>query len=107
MTAPPFRHEALFYAGSDEFLDGTLRFIRAGLAAGEPTLVVLLADKIAALRRELGADADRVLFADMAGVGANPARIIPAWREFVAGHGGGGARPARRLGEPVHPPRRA
>jgi anti-sigma regulatory factor (Ser/Thr protein kinase) len=104
MTAPPFRHEALLYAGPDQFLDGTLRFIRAGVAAGEPTLVVLVADKIAALRRELGSEGAAVLFADMADVGANPARIIPAWREFVAEHGAGD-RPLRGIGEPIYPAR--
>jgi anti-sigma regulatory factor (Ser/Thr protein kinase) len=35
----------------------------------------------------------------MADVGANPARIIPAWRDFVAAVDGG--RPAREIGEPI------
>ena len=47
------------------------------------------AARIARLREELGADAaERVTFADMAEVGINPARIIPAWREFVDAHAG-------------------
>jgi anti-sigma regulatory factor (Ser/Thr protein kinase) len=94
------------YAGPDEFVVRMTAFLRDGVAAGEPTLVVVGAAKIARLRAELGADADRVLFADMADVGANPARIIPAWREFVAEHGGGG-RPLRGIGEPIHPERSA
>ena len=36
----------------------------------------------------------------MADVGANPARIIPAWRDFVASIDGGGGR-ARGIGEPI------
>src|SRR5919112_168321 len=36
----------------------------------------------------------------MADVGANPARIIPAWRDFVAGHDLANRR-ARGLGEPI------
>jgi anti-sigma regulatory factor (Ser/Thr protein kinase) len=36
----------------------------------------------------------------MADVGTNPARIIPAWRDFVDGHGEGG-RPVRGIGEPI------
>ena len=40
-----------------------------------------------------------VAFADMANVGANPARIIPAWSDFVASHSGSG-RPLRGIGEP-------
>jgi anti-sigma regulatory factor (Ser/Thr protein kinase) len=60
----------------------------------------LNAEKIARLREALGEDADRVLFADMAEVGANPARIIAAWHDFVDEHGAGG-RPIRGIGEPI------
>jgi anti-sigma regulatory factor (Ser/Thr protein kinase) len=95
-----FRHEALFYAGMADFLAGTVPFVRGGLEAGEPVLVVESAAKIALLKAELGRDADPVLFADMAGVGANPARIIPAWRDFVNKHGGTGRR-LRGIGEPI------
>src|SRR5436309_8731319 len=106
-TAPPngaFRHEAFFYAGAEEFLEGTLDFVREGLTAGEPVLVFVDADKIRRLRAELngnGSD-DGVLFADMAEVGRNPARIIPAWRDFLAAHG---AKPVRGIGEPIWPGR--
>jgi DcmR-like sensory protein len=61
--------------------------------------VVVSAAKIGLLRSALGGAADRVAFADMAEVGANPARIIPAWRDFVAAFDGGGY--ARGIGEPV------
>jgi anti-sigma regulatory factor (Ser/Thr protein kinase) len=101
-----FVHEALFYAGRDEFLDGTLAFVREGLAADEPTLVVVDPEKISALQAELAGDAALVLFADMAEVGMNPARIIPAWRDFVDGHGAGG-RAVRGIGEPIWPGRSA
>lgn len=94
-----FRHEALFYAGEDEFLEGTGFFIRAGLEADEPVMVVLRAEKIEALCSELNGDADRVLFADMDEVGSNPARIIPAWREFVDAHSAPGR--LRGIGEPI------
>jgi anti-sigma regulatory factor (Ser/Thr protein kinase) len=95
-----FRHEALLYSGPDEFLAGTLAFIEQGLEADEPALVVVGADKIRRLRRKLGADSDRVHFADMAHIGLNPARIIPAWREFVDEHSGPGRR-LRGIGEPI------
>ena len=75
-----FRHEALLYAGDDGFVDGTLPWLREAVAAQEPTLVVVSAARIARLRDELGADAEDLTFADMAEVGTNPARIIPAWR---------------------------
>lgn len=95
-----FRHEALLYAGHDEFLRATASFIRDGVEAGEPTLVVVARSKIDDLHAVLGDAAAQVMFADMAGVGANPARIIPAWREFVDVHAGPGRR-LRGIGEPV------
>jgi anti-sigma regulatory factor (Ser/Thr protein kinase) len=97
-----FEHEALLYSGPEEFLAGTAAFLREGVRAGEPTLVVVDAAKIAMLRQELRADAERVEFADMADIGANPARIIPAWRQFVDRHGNV---PVRGIGEPIWPER--
>ena len=104
--AEGFRHEAFIYAGDDAFVDGVGAFVRDGVAAGEPTLVVVDASKIRRMREALGDDADGALFADMGEVGANPARIIPAWREFVAAHAAPG-RPLRGVGEPVHSARTA
>ena len=103
-TEAGFRHEAFLYAGRDEFLHGTAGFIRDGLAAGEPTLVVVSAQKIRLLRAELGADAEHVQFADMAEVGSNPARIIPAWRDFVDERSDP-SRPLRGISEPIGPDR--
>jgi anti-sigma regulatory factor (Ser/Thr protein kinase) len=100
----PFRHEALFYAGDDEFVEGCAAFVREGRGAGEPTLVVAAARKLAGLREALGGDADGVAFADMAEVGRNPARIIPAWHEFVERHAAPGVR-LRGIGEPIFPER--
>src|SRR5581483_6310134 len=95
-----FAHEALFYAGEDGFLAGTLPFLREGAARREPMLVVIAAEKIRKLRAALGADADAVTFADMAGVGRNPARIIPAWQEFIDDNLREGQR-VRGIGEPI------
>jgi len=100
-----FRHEALLYAGDDEFVAATSSFLRDGIDAGEPALVVIAARKIALLREELGRDADAILFADMTEVGVNPARIIPAWREFVDEFADGGRRRLRGIGEPIWPER--
>jgi anti-sigma regulatory factor (Ser/Thr protein kinase) len=94
-----FRHEALLYEGTDEFLEGTLPFVRDAVAAEEPILVALDQRKIRLLERELGPERDRVRFADMAAIGRNPARIIPVWRDFVAEHRNG--RPMRGIGEPA------
>ena len=100
----PFRHEALFYAGRDDFVRRTRAFLRDAIEAEEPTLVVVDAAKIALLREELGDAAGGVQFADMAEVGVNPARIIPAWREFVTRSAPTGRR-VRGIGEPIWPER--
>lgn len=99
---PGYRHEALLYAGHDEFMAATLPFVRGALAAREPVLVLLADIRIRALKEALGGDAGAVRFANMAEVGANPGRIIPAWEEFVSTH----ARDGRHLwgiGEPISP----
>ncbi len=100
-----FQHEAMMYDGRHQFVVGTASFIREGLAAGEPTLVMVKSDKIGWLRDELQGEADAVQFADMDKIGRNPARIIPAWREFAHAN----AKPGRRLrgiGEPIWAGRR-
>lgn len=99
-TAATFRHEAIFYDGDDGFVARTMPFLREGIEGGEPIFVVVGAEKIARLRHELGPDADRIHFADMAGVGKNPARIIPAWTDFVDEAGAKG-KPFRGIGEPI------
>ncbi len=101
-----FRHEALLYAGEDEFLAGTVPFVRAGIDAGEPILVALPERRAAALERALRHHAGGVCFVDMQQLGRNPGRIISAWHDFVA------ARPdratgVRGIGEPAWPGRSA
>jgi anti-sigma regulatory factor (Ser/Thr protein kinase) len=95
-----FRHEALFYSGEEEFVRRMSSFIRQGLDVGEPVLVLVIAPKIELLRAELGRDAERVMFGDMSEIGRNPGRIIPVWREFVAGYAKDGGR-VRGIGEPI------
>lgn len=99
--APGFSHEALFYSGDRGFLEGTVPFLREGIAAGEPILVAVSADRIALLRHHLGADAAHIRFVDMAELGGNPARIIPTWEEFASTAGPR----ARGIGEPAWPGR--
>lgn len=99
-----FTHTALFYGDQDEFLGGTVPFVREGLARDEKVLVVVDARKIDLLRSSLGSDAHRVDFADMAVVGRNPARIIPRWQRFLDDRRTDG-RSARGVGEPLWPGR--
>ncbi len=98
-----YRHEALLYSGTAEFLTRTTSFIRRAVDAGDPILVVVGRAKIGMLRRELGTAAAQVSFADMAEVGSNPGRIIAVWRDFVQDHAG--ASQLYGIGEPVNPGR--
>jgi anti-sigma regulatory factor (Ser/Thr protein kinase) len=99
-----FRHETLFYAGEDGFLEGTLPFLRDAVAAEEPTLVAVGDAQIKLLTEALGDDAKQVLFTDMRVLGGNPARIIPAWHQFLEDQAPDG-RPVRGIGEPIWPGR--
>ena len=101
-----FRHEAVFYAGEGEFTAATLPFIQEGVEADEAMLVAVSETKIEALKGELGPDAAKVGFIDMEQLGRNPARIIPAWREFVDRNVAEG-RGIRGIGEPIWPGRSA
>lgn len=100
-----FRHEAYLYRGDDEFLAGTADFVRDGVAAGQPVMVAVVAERLERLREALGHDARSVVFADMGDLGRNPAGIIPAWNGFVEVFGADG-RPVRGVGEPVWAGRR-
>ena len=82
-TLQAFSHEALVYDGLDELVERTVPFVHDGVGEGEPVMVALTPDKLGALRDALGGDAAHVRFVDMAEVGGNPARIIPACREFM------------------------
>jgi anti-sigma regulatory factor (Ser/Thr protein kinase) len=93
-----FQHQALIYEGSDEYLAGTMPFVREALAAGDPILVAVGEAQGELIAGELGPDAGRVLFVDMHRVGSNPALAIPLWRDFVDDHDG---RPVRGVGEPA------
>ena len=104
--AGPFRHEALLYGGEDELVAAVSAFVRDGLAAGEPALVLVGRRKVDLLREELGDDVEGVQLGDIAEVGRNPARIIPAWQTFVSRNAGPGVR-LRGVGEPIFPERSA
>jgi anti-sigma regulatory factor (Ser/Thr protein kinase) len=95
-----FRHEAFFYSDADEFLAGTVPFIQQGLEADEAILVATPRAQLDPLSDALNGEGERIQFADMEELGRNPARIIPAWRDFLAEHMAGG-RGLRGVGEPI------
>ena len=102
-----YRHEALLWHGRDDFTGNLVPFVEEGLELGEPVLVAVTNEHTDWLRAALGEPAaDRVQFVDMERLGRNPARIIPAWRDFVAAPAGRG-RPVRGVGEPIWPGRHA
>ncbi|WP_194837793.1 sensor histidine kinase [Nocardia sp. XZ_19_369] len=76
-TADPFVHPALFYSDTEEYLAGTVGFIREGLANNEPVAVSVPGPNLELIRAELGADAEAVRLMDMTVEGRNPGRIIP------------------------------
>jgi anti-sigma regulatory factor (Ser/Thr protein kinase) len=98
-----YRHEALLYRGTGEFLSGIVSFARPAVDAGHPVLVLLTPAKISAVRTALGPAAEKVEFADITDVGGNPGRLIGVWRRFADGHADAGQ--LRGVGEAVFPGR--
>ena len=94
-----FSHEAFLYASLPEFLDEVCGFLREGIERDEAVLVATGGERLAALRKLFGGVPD-VQIVDMVEVGANPARIIPVWRDFLAKNVTAG-RAVRGLGEPI------
>ncbi|MGW4249394.1 anti-sigma factor RsbA family regulatory protein, partial [Nocardia sp. NPDC004722] len=94
-----FVHRALFYRDREEYLSGTIGFLRDGLAAGEPVAAVVPTANLAILRAALGRAADAVRLMDMTVEGRNPGRIIPGvLRAFADAHPAGRV---RIVGEPM------
>jgi len=101
-TGLEFWHEALIYADSAQFLAVAVPFLTAALEAGEPALVAVRQGNAQLLEQELGRDVDGLGFVAIEELGRNPARIVPFWRDFLAGPA---TRPARGISEPIWPGR--
>ena len=101
-----YRHEAFLWHDRMDYTDGLAPFIAEGLEAGEPVMVATVAEHTDWLRDALGPAAAQVCFVDMAELGRNPAKIIPAWQKFIDTEAGG-SRPARGVGEPIWAERQA
>ncbi|MEW2292671.1 sensor histidine kinase [Streptomyces sp. NPDC006743] len=99
-TARPFVHPALFYRDEQEYLAGTVPFVRAALEAGEPVAVAVPGENLRLIEAELGAAARQVRLLDMREAGRNPGRIIPGvLRAFADAQPSG--RRVRIIGEPI------
>jgi anti-sigma regulatory factor (Ser/Thr protein kinase) len=99
-----FHHLALLYRSSQEYLATLLAFVRTGVARAEPVFVAVPGPAVDLLRDRLTPFSGQVVFDDMAMMGRNPARIIPAVRAFVDAHPG---QRVRYVGEPAWPARSA
>jgi len=98
VLAPQLEHAAVFYRGTDEYLDAVLGFVAGGLERADPVFVAVPGPKVGLLREHLDGQAGQVSFADMTEMGANPAWIIPRVAAFADAHRG---RAIRYVGEPV------
>jgi anti-sigma regulatory factor (Ser/Thr protein kinase) len=96
------RHLALFYHGRGEYLSALGGFIRASRARGDAVFVAVPERKAQLVRRELGDDSAQVTLVDMAELGRNPARIIPAVLAYAGKHRG---QHVCFIGEPIWPGR--
>ena len=96
-TRKTFTHEVVFYDGPAEHARAVVPFIVEGLERDERVVVALLPDVTAEVDGAVGGDSG-VEFLDMAELGANPARIIPAWQSLLHGRGDRGI---RGVGEPL------
>lgn len=97
-------HAVSFYRSDAEFRAAVAAFVQEGVAAGEPVLVAAPRPRLDALRAGLNGCGDAVTFVDAMGVGANPARLIPAYRQFIDAYPG---RRVRLTGELMWPGRTA
>jgi len=82
-TAPGFVHMIYPYAGEQQYLSGTLAYIRHAREAGGMVVVAAPEERRAVLGAHLGGG-DGVTFVDTAALGRNPGRLIPAWQDWIA-----------------------
>lgn len=95
-------HQAFFYRGSEEYVEGVLRFIGPGVEAGEPVAIAVPNGNAKLLRDRLERLAADIDLLDMVELGSNPARIIPAVQSMLGRSPG---RPFHYVGEPIWPGR--
>jgi anti-sigma regulatory factor (Ser/Thr protein kinase) len=83
-----FAHAALFYRTRAEFTSGVLPFVAAGAEAGVPVVVASQGRSLRLLRDRLDGLGERVAFADLAGIGPNPARLLGWMQQVTEQHHG-------------------
>jgi anti-sigma regulatory factor (Ser/Thr protein kinase) len=102
VTAAPhstgYIHHALFYDSTDALLATAVPFLRAGLNAGEPAILVCRHGPNSALTDALGADPDVTVF-DRAAVYTRTAHAVANYRQMMRRHTPAGTRRVRLVGE--------
>ncbi|MGH3781143.1 MAG: anti-sigma factor RsbA family regulatory protein [Pseudonocardiaceae bacterium] len=76
-------HRALLYGSEEEFLAGTVPFVRDGLERGDPVRIATTDRNAAWLRAALGADARHVEFCDDSQWNGHPVRALAALHRTV------------------------
>ena len=92
-------HQGLLYGSEEDFLAGTVPFIREGLRRGEPIWAVTTFRNAGWLRAALGADSSRVVFYDCSQWYRHPARVLASLHRAVRASAGG--QRLRIIGEPL------
>jgi MEDS: MEthanogen/methylotroph, DcmR Sensory domain len=82
------RHAALPYASSGELAEGVAGFVETAVQVGGPVLVACAGPGLDLLRLRLNSHGALVTWADMAGIGLNPARLIDMIQLFAGQHRG-------------------
>lgn len=101
MTCTGFVHQALCYDSDEEFLAGTVDFVREGLAADDAILAVVARHNVGLLRDALGGAEEEVDYVDAVDWYGFPARTLGRYHDYCTEHARGGARGVRVIGEPV------
>ncbi|MDQ3764262.1 MAG: sensor histidine kinase [Actinomycetota bacterium] len=93
-------HQALLYGSKEEFLAGTVPFIRDGLDQGDPIRITATARNAGWLRTALGTDARHVTFVGSGQWYRHPVRALAAARRTVRAASSDGQR-LRIIEEPL------
>ncbi|MGW4060045.1 anti-sigma factor RsbA family regulatory protein [Amycolatopsis sp. NPDC004747] len=81
-----FRHQGCLYGRDAEFLAMAVPFVQGGLRRGEPVLVTTTAANLELLHAVMGAEADRIAFAESDYFGRRPAQLADALHRYWDRH---------------------
>lgn len=97
--ASGYRHDALTYAGEDDFVRFATAFFEMGLGEDEPGILISTPKRLVAVRDSLGDLAPHIRFVDTAAEVRNPAVALSVLQGFTEANEG---RRVRGIGDLVH-----